>query len=149
MSFEHEMRSVGPRLPLPPIRALGQRKMLIAFFPHDGSRAVAITRIEHDEIHRDPGRALGLALMGKQRHLLGSVVRQRAPLSIVGGEQSLSRLPAQDGRELPGQVVRFSDASIASESTAGWLVASRITHQEDPDLLDAISHKLQSYVHNN
>ena len=33
MSFEHEMRSVGPRLPLPPIRVLGQRKILIAFFP--------------------------------------------------------------------------------------------------------------------
>ena len=55
LSFEHEIRSMGPRLPLPLIRALGQGEMLITCFLQDGSRAVAIARIDAREIHRDPG----------------------------------------------------------------------------------------------
>src|SRR2546421_8264949 len=55
LSFEHKVRSVGSRLSLPLSWRLRQGKILIAFFPRDGSRAVAVARIEHDEIHRDPG----------------------------------------------------------------------------------------------
>ena len=42
--------------------------------------------------------------------------------------------------------MRFSDAGIASQTTAGWLGASRITHQEDPALLEAISHEFDRFV---
>ena len=42
--------------------------------------------------------------------------------------------------------MRFSDAGIASQTTAGWLGASRITHQQDPALLEAISHEFDRFV---
>src|SRR5260370_13359581 len=45
----------------------------------------------------------------------------------------------QDGGQFPGQIVRFGDAGIASQATAGWLGARGITHQEDPADLEAIS----------
>src|SRR5438067_10097243 len=87
-----------------------------------------------------------MALLGKQRHLLGSVVRLWASLSIVGGEQRLSCLPTQDSGKLPGQIVRLCNAGSASQTTGGWLGASRIPHQEDPALLEAISHEFARFV---
>src|SRR5215469_757084 len=54
LSLEPEMRGVGPRFSCPLIWRLHQGKFLLTCFPHEGSRVVAIARIEHDDIHRDP-----------------------------------------------------------------------------------------------
>ena len=78
--------------------------------------------------------------------MLGSVVRQRASLSVVGSEQRLSRLATQDSGQLPGQIVRFGDTGIASQPAAGWLGARSISNQEDPADLEAISHERDRFV---
>src|SRR5215469_8861222 len=139
LSFEDEIRSVGSRLSFPLIGVSDQGELLIACLRHDGTRAVAIAHTDAGRIDCDACGTLGLALLGKQGHLRGGVVRQRAALLVVRGKQRFSRLATQDDGQLPGQVVCLGDAGIAAQATAGRLAASSITDQEDPALLEAIS----------
>ena len=69
-----------------------------------------------------------------------------ASLGIVGSEQRLACLPTQDGGQFPGQVVRLGDPSSASQTTGRWLRASRVPYQEDPALLEAISHEFTRLI---
>ena len=69
---------------------------------------------------------------GVAQALVGVVLRDRAPLALVGVEQVGRGPPVLDGGKLPRQVVRVSRTGVETEPAGGREAMSGITDEEAP-----------------
>ena len=123
------------------VRVLPQRAVL-AGLRHDGIRVVPIAELDRrlvDDRHQVLLAERGIEPEDVPRvGLLDRELGDRPALGVVGREQAGTGLAAQDGRELPGQVVGVVDAGVAAEAAGRGHHVGRVAREEGPPLLEPL-----------